>query len=68
MLHDTVTKVKGHIYRLPFAKFCLHILLRNCLLKHITEGNIHGRIEMTGRRRRSGRRKQLVDEVKETKG
>jgi len=36
-----------------------HILLTNCLLKHITEGNTEG----TGRRER--RRKQLQYEVKE---
>jgi hypothetical protein len=25
-----------------------HILLRNCLIKHIIEGKIEGRIEVTG--------------------
>jgi len=34
-----------------------YILRRNCLLKHVTEGKIDGRIEVTGRRGR--RRKQL---------
>jgi len=29
-----------------------HILRRNCLLKHVTEGKIEGRIEVTGRRGR----------------
>ena len=40
-----------------------HILRRNCLLKHITEGKIEGGIEVTGRRGR--RRKQLLDDLHE---
>jgi hypothetical protein len=36
-----------------------HILRRNCLLKHVTEG----KIEMTGRRGR--RRKKLLDDLNE---
>jgi hypothetical protein len=43
-----------------------HILGRNCLLKHGTEGKIEGRIEVTGRRRR--RRKKLLDDLKENRG
>jgi hypothetical protein len=39
-----------------------HILRRNCLLKHVIEGKLEGRIEMTGRRGR--RRKQLLDDLK----
>ena len=39
-----------------------HILRRNCFLKHVTEGKMEGRIEVTGRRRR--KRKQLLDGVK----
>jgi hypothetical protein len=42
-----------------------HILRRNCLLKHVMEGKIEGRTEVTGRRRR---RKQLLDDLKETRG
>jgi hypothetical protein len=38
-------------------------LRRNCLLKHVIEGKLEGRIEMTGRRGR--RRKQLLDDLKE---
>jgi hypothetical protein len=41
-------------------------LARNCLLKHVAEGNIRGMIETMGRRRR--RRKQLLDGHKETIG
>jgi hypothetical protein len=40
-----------------------HILQRNCLLNHIIEGNIEGRIEVTGRR--GIRRKQLLADFKE---
>jgi hypothetical protein len=42
------------------------ILRRNCLLKHVIEGKLEGRIEMTGRRGR--RRKQLLDDLKEKRG
>jgi hypothetical protein len=39
---------------------------RNCLLKHVIEGKVEGRIKMTGR---GGRRcKQLLDGLKENKG
>jgi hypothetical protein len=38
-------------------------LRRNFLLKHVIEGNLEGRIEMT--RRRGRRRKQLLDDLKE---
>jgi hypothetical protein len=45
------------------ANWIGHILRRNCLLKHVIEGKLEGRIEMTGRR---GRRcKQLLDDLKE---
>ena len=40
-----------------------HIFRRNCFLKHVIEGKIEGRIEMTGRRGR--RHKQLLDGLKE---
>jgi hypothetical protein len=47
------------------ANWIGHILRRNCLLKHVIEGKLEGRIEMTGRRGR--RRKQLLDDLKEKK-
>jgi hypothetical protein len=39
------------------------MLRRNSLLKHVIEGKLEGRIEMTGKRGR--RRKQLLDDLKE---
>jgi hypothetical protein len=43
-----------------------HILRRNCSLKYFIEGNVEGRIEVKGRRGR--RRKQLLSDLKETRG
>jgi hypothetical protein len=40
-----------------------YILRRNCLLQHVIEGKIQGRIEVTGRRGK--RRKKLLDDLKE---
>ena len=48
------------------ANFIGHILSRNCLLKHVSEEKIEGRIEVTVRRVRG--RKQLSDDLKETRG
>jgi hypothetical protein len=52
-----------HTIKRRKANWIGHILHRNCLLKHVTEGKLQGRIEMTGRRGR--RRKQLLDGLKE---
>ena len=43
-----------------------HILRRNCLQNHVTDGNIEGRIEVTWRRGK--RRKQLLNDIKEKRG
>jgi hypothetical protein len=45
------------------ANWIGHILRWNCLLKHVIEGKLEGRIGVTGRRGR--RRKQLLDDLKE---
>jgi hypothetical protein len=37
-------------------------LRRKCRIKHVIEGKIEGRIDVTGRRRK--RRKQLLDDFK----
>jgi hypothetical protein len=42
------------------------MLGRNCLLKHVIEGKIERRIEVTGRQVR--RRKQLLDDLNEKSG
>jgi len=42
------------------------ILRRNCLLKHVIEGKLEGRIKVIERRER--RRKQLLDNPKATRG
>jgi hypothetical protein len=49
------------------ANWIGHVLRRNCLLKHVIEGNIlvDGKEEGTGRRER--RRKHLLDDLKETR-
>jgi hypothetical protein len=52
-----------HATKLRKASFIGHILRRNCQLKHVTEEE--GRIEVTGRRGK--RRKQLLDDLKETR-
>jgi hypothetical protein len=41
-------------------------LRRNCLIKHVIEGKIEGRVEVI--RRREGRSKQLLDDLKEKGG
>jgi hypothetical protein len=43
-----------------------HTLRRNCFLNHVIEGEIQGRIEVTGIRGR--RRKQLLDVLEEKRG
>ena len=42
------------------------MLRRNCLLKHVSEGMIEGRIEVVGKQGRTSR--QLLDDLKETRG
>jgi hypothetical protein len=60
-----VTVERNILYTIKIRKanWIGHILRRNCLLKHVIEGKLEGRIEMTGRRGR--RRKQLLDDLKE---
>jgi hypothetical protein len=38
----------------------------NCLLKHVIEGKVEGKLEVRGRR--GGKRKQLMDDLKKTRG
>jgi hypothetical protein len=48
------------------ANWIGHILHRNCLLQWVTEGQIKGGIEVTGRRGR--KRRKLLDDLKERRG
>jgi len=48
------------------ANWIGHILCSICLLKHVIEGTVERRIQVTGRRGR--RRKQLLNDIKETRG
>jgi hypothetical protein len=52
-----------HTIKRRKAKWIGHILRRNCLLKHVIERKLEGRIEMMGRG--GTRRKQLLDDLKE---
>jgi hypothetical protein len=52
-----------HTIKRRKANWIGHILRRNCLLKHIIEGKIEKRQEVT--RRRGRRSKQLLDDPKE---
>jgi hypothetical protein len=54
-----------HTIKRRQANWIGHILRRNCLLKHVIEGKLEGRMEVTGRRGR--RRMQLPDDRKETR-
>jgi hypothetical protein len=45
------------------ANWTGHILRRNCFLKHVFEGKLEGKLEMTGGRGR--RLKQLLDDLNE---
>jgi hypothetical protein len=62
----SITRVKEdrnilHTIKRRKANWIGHILRRNCLLEHVIEGKLEGRIEMTGRRGR--RHKQLLDDL-----
>jgi hypothetical protein len=52
-----------HTIKRRKANWIGHSLCRNCLLKHVIEGKLEGRIEMTGSQGR--RRKQLLDDLNE---
>jgi hypothetical protein len=63
VLHRVEERNIVHTIKRRKATWIGHILRRNCLLKHVVEGKLEGRREMTGRRGR--RRKQLLDDLKE---
>jgi hypothetical protein len=51
---------------LPYCNWIGYILRRNCLLLKVIEGRIQGEIEVTGIR--GGRRRKLLDDLKERRG
>jgi hypothetical protein len=51
-----------HTIKRRKANWIGHILRTNCLLKHVIEGKLEGRVDVTGRRGR--RRKQPLDDLK----
>jgi hypothetical protein len=51
-----------HIVKRREGNWNGHILRRNCLLKHVIEGKLEGKTEVTGRRER--RHKQILFDVK----
>ena len=55
-----------HAIRKRKANWIGHILRRNCLLKQVIEGKIKGEIELI--RRQRGRRKKLLDDLKDRRG
>ena len=55
-----------HTIKRGKANWVVHILRRNWLVKHVIEGTIEGRIEVVGGRGRRG--KQLLDDLKESRG
>jgi hypothetical protein len=63
-----VTEQRTILHEIPKQKanWIGRIVRRNCLLQRVTEGKIHGRIEVTGRQGR--RRKKLLDDLKERRG
>jgi len=58
---QTVREKRNVLYTIDRGKdnWICHMLGRNCLPKHVIEGEIKGRIEVTGRRGRKS--KQLLD-------
>jgi hypothetical protein len=66
VLHS-VTEERNILYTIKRRKttWIGHILRSNCFLKHVTEGKVEGKTEVTGK---SGRRcKQLLDGLGEMK-
>jgi hypothetical protein len=62
---QTAKEVKYILHRIERrkAKLISHILRRNCILKHVIEGNREGKLEVIGRRVR--RHIQPLNDLKE---
>ena len=66
VLHGVMKSSILHTIKTRKANWICHALRTKCLLRHVIEGKIEGRIEVTGRR---GRRcKKLLDYIKERRG
>ena len=55
-----------HTIKKRKANWIVHIFCRNYLLKHVIEGKMEGRIEVTGGG--GSKCKQLLDDLKEMRG
>jgi hypothetical protein len=55
-----------HTIKRRKANWIGHVLRRNCLLKHVIEGRIEGRMEVT--EKRGIKLKQILDDLKEKRG
>jgi hypothetical protein len=64
-MNHRVTEERNTLQTERKANWIGHILCRNCLIKHVIEGEIQPRIVVT--RRRGRRRRQLLDDFKEKK-
>jgi len=66
--NEEVKEQRNNLHEIRKGKAnCIgHILRRNCLLQRVTEGNIQGGIEVTGKQGR--RRRKLLDDLKERRG
>jgi hypothetical protein len=53
-----------HTIKVRKAKSFGYVLRRNCFLKHVIEGKVERKLKVT--RRRGRRRKQILDDLKET--
>jgi hypothetical protein len=54
-----------HLIKRRKASVIFHTFRRNCLLRHVIEGKIEGRMEVTGRQ--EIRSKQILDNLQETR-
>jgi hypothetical protein len=61
---QTVNEDRNILQTIKFRKanWIVHVLGKNCLLKHVIKGKIEGRIEATERRGKKS--KQLLDDLK----
>jgi hypothetical protein len=66
LLDRVKDKIMLHTIERRKTKWIGHVLRSKCFLKHVIERKVYGSLIVTGRRER--RRKQLLDDFKETRG